>query len=151
MRFYLASLLMVSSGAFAREAVSAPPSDWKVASPRKIYVDVYKNDRVSDPYLYPIDADLAFGGNFAINFDIVKYKSYNLFWDNLLHFDQSSETGRVVHGGWQFELGLTLYAERNNPKIQVFHQHHSRHIFEATRDTLFPVYDRAGLRFNIYP
>jgi len=123
----------------------------KIATPRDIYVDVYNNQTVHDPYIYPADEQLGYGANFNLDFNIVKYGSYSLYWNNLLHFDQSKETGKVVHGGWQFELGIPVYVVDNNPKIELFHQHHSRHVLDAKRDSHFPVYDRAGIRFRIYP
>lgn len=128
-----------------------------ILEPKSIFVDAYKNTGVHDPYLSPIDRDLGYGATFNVDFDLLRYNSYRFYALNKLHFDQSSETGRIVHAGWQYELGATLLNIKNplkpssdGTKLELFKQHHSRHILEDTRDAHFPVYDRVGIRFVIF-
>jgi hypothetical protein len=128
-------------------------AEWRLVKPREVFVDIYKYDgELHDPYLEPIDEDIRHGGTFNIDMDLVKYKGYGLYWDNQLFFDQSEATGKVRHGGWRYELGLTVYAnQKGRAKVELFRQHESRHIFEDTRQQHFPVYDRFGIRVRVYP
>lgn len=150
------SLNKLSRVAVLAAVVSTPAvaGDYRLLAPRDVYVDAYKNGVVHDPYLYPADQDLSYGMNFVMDMDIAKYKGYGVYMFNMLHFDQSDETGRIVHAGWKYELGLSLFPtkrDKNRGQIEVFHQHHSRHILEQERDAHFPVYDRVGIRFRIWP
>lgn len=119
--------------------------------PRDIYIETYKYSSMRDPYLYPIDKELEYGMSFNTDLTIARYGDFQLYWKNNLHFDQSSYSGHIKHAGWQYELGLPIFFNKKAPKIELFKQHHSRHVLEETRTTLFPVYDRYGLRFSIYP
>lgn len=119
--------------------------------PKDIYIETYRYTSMRDPYLYPIDKELKYGMSFNTDLMIARYGNFQLYWKNNLHFDQSSETGHIKHAGWQYELGLPILTRSGVPKIELFKQHHSRHLLEETRTTLFPVYDRYGVRFNIYP
>lgn len=139
--------ILLLSGCFAAKAAA---EEIEVLSPRNIFVDAYKNDVVHDPYLYPRDKELGLGATFNIDLDVFKYRAFNVYWLNKLHFDQSYETGKVIHGGWNYEFGSTIFTWKDKSKVEVFRQHHSRHIFEDTRDRHFPVYDRTGIRFNLY-
>lgn len=125
----------------------------QVAEPKRVYMEAYRYDHVYDPYLAPLDDELKYGGAFGTDFYLLHHKKYGLglYWDNKLHFDQSERTGHVKHGGWQYELGLSFWEPKGKPKIELFKQHWSRHVFEETRTTHFPVYDRYGIRFNVYP
>jgi hypothetical protein len=136
-------LLLLSSTSYSTE--------WQLLNPTESYIDVYRYKSLYDPYLDPVDQELKMGGNFNLSFDLVKYNDTRLYWHNDLHFDQSEQSGKVRHGGWQYEIGLSLFKlEQTGGGIEIFQQHHSRHIFEDTRDTHFPVYDRYGVRFKIY-
>lgn len=119
--------------------------------PRDVYIESYRYENMYDPYLYPVDSELAYGAGFFIDLNIWRYGWYTMYWKNMLHFDQSRESGQIRHGGWEFELGFNIWPGEGPPKIDIFHQHHSRHILEDTRETHFPVYDRAGIRLHIYP
>lgn len=132
-------------------ATKASGQNWRLLDPKDVYIDAYKNETVHDPYIAPIDKELRYGSNFNMDLDVVKYKGIGLYWNNLLHFDQSSTSGHIKHAGWQYELGLTVLQEDNIDRVQIFRQHHSRHILEETRKAHFPVYDRFGVRFRIYP
>lgn len=126
-------------------------AEWRLFAPNDVHVDFYRNKAVSDPYLKPIDKDLGMGAGFNVDFDVAKYDGFGLYWNNLLHFDASNKTNSIKAAGWQYELGFTVWHENDIDKIILFKQHHSQHILEETRDTKFPVYDRFGVRFNIYP
>lgn len=114
--------------------------------PQEMYMDVYKYDSLHDPYLYPVDNELYWGANFKTKFNVVRYKGFAFYADSLLHFDQSEVSGQVKHAGWQYELGVNV-ARVGLGGIDIFRQHHSRHILEGTRERHFPVYDRTGVRF----
>lgn len=144
---------MVALVAFVSTSASA--AEWRLLAPRDVYIDAYKNQTVHDPYLAPVDQDLSYGATFNIDADILKYRNWGLYTLNQVHFDQSGETGRIVHGGWQYEMGFSLFPTKKDPargKIELFKQHHSRHIFEDERPGVhFPVYDRFGVRLRIWP
>jgi hypothetical protein len=137
-------------------AVSAPAiaGEWRLLTPRDVYIDAYRNQTVHDPYLDPVDASLGYGSTFSVDTDILKYKYWGIYSFNKLHFDQNKDTGKIVHGGWEYEVGMSLFPSKIDPKrgqVEVFQQHHSRHIFEDYREEHFPVYDRYGIRLRIWP
>lgn len=124
---------------------------WRLLAPNDIHIDAYRNETVHDPYLDPVDADLGYGAGFNLDLDMAKYNGYGLYWNNLLHFDQSDRTGQIKAAGWQYEVGATIWQEEGKDRIQIFKQHHSQHILEESRSVHFPVYDRYGIRLRIYP
>jgi hypothetical protein len=126
-------------------------AEWRLFAPNDVHVDFYRNKTVRDPYLKPLDEDLGMGAGFNVDFDMAKYSGFGLYWNNLLHFDGSDKTNSIKAAGWQYELGLVVWHEKGIDKMILFKQHHSQHILEEVRDTHFPVYDRFGFRFNIYP
>jgi hypothetical protein len=126
-------------------------TQWRLLDPKDVHIDVYKNETVHDPYLDPVDQELSYGSGFNLDLNLVKYNGLGLYWNNLLHFDQSSKSGQIKHAGWQYEIGATLWQEEGQDRIQLFKQHHSRHVLEETRDIHFPVYDRYGIRVRVYP
>lgn len=132
---------------------SATPAlaQWRLLEAKEVYVDTYKNETVHDPYLAPDDQYLTYGASFNTNFDILKYNGYGLYMDNDLHFDQDSQDGQVRAAGWQYNLGLVVWQKDGKNKIELFKQHHSQHVLDRTREDLhFPVYDRVGVRWNLY-
>lgn len=146
----VAIMVAVMAGQASAETYNVR-GNWRILAPTDVHLDTYKNQHVHDPYLAPADQNLGYGANFNLDFDILKYKGLGLYWKNLLHFDQSLSSGQVKHAGWQYEIGATVYQVRGVPKIELFKQHHSRHILEEPREEHFPVYDRYGIRFRIYP
>jgi hypothetical protein len=130
-------------------SASALANEYHLLEPTTSYIEAYKNHKVHDPYLDPIDKELTLGGNFNLSLNLIRYQDYKLYWNNILHFDQSGHTGHVKHAGWQFEVGSTLFKTRTDSSLDVFWQHHSRHILEETREQHFPVYDRYGVRLNL--
>lgn len=141
----------IATIALCFNATKALAKELYILEPRDIYIETYKYTSMRDPYLYPIDKELEYGMSFNTNLTIARYGGFQLYWKNNLHFDQSSYSGHIKHAGWQYELGLPLFFKKKVPKIELFKQHHSRHLLEETRTTLFPVYDRYGLRFSMYP
>lgn len=136
--------LMVSGTAIAGD------SGFKILQPKDTYVDLYKNEKVRDTYLYPQDAELTYGANFVTNFDVVKVNGYGLWVDSRLHFDQDGVTGKIKSAGWQYELGLTVVVDKEmKPKVSIIKLHHSQHILEETRPGQFPVYDKIGVRLHL--
>jgi hypothetical protein len=137
---YLLVLLAIAGSARAEE--------YKLLEPREISFEASKIQGVHDPYLTPVDRRLTHSGLFRTDFNLIRYQNYELFMDNDLHFDQA-DSGKVVHGGWKFEIGATLYRHQTTA-IEIYKQHHSRHIFEDTRPEHFPVRDAFGIRLQIY-
>ena len=134
--------LCTSSQLFAQET-----SKLRLLLPTEATIDIYQNKTVHDPYLYPIDQQLGTGGKFNLNLDLIRYSKYKIYWENTLHFDQSKQDQHIKHAGWWYFLGATLIPKSNNVGgVDLFMEHHSRHILEETRDTHFPVYDRYGVR-----
>ena len=146
------SCLLVSTAVEAK-TFKVATDNLQILEPRDVYVDVYKNRTVHDPYISPDDKDLTYGSTFNLDLDMFKYKGYGLYWLNKLHFDESQADGRIKHAGWQYEVGAVIYCKKWNDsylsKVEVFHQHHSRHVLEEVRESHFPVYDRRGLRLWI--
>jgi hypothetical protein len=130
-------------------SASVSANEYYLLEPTTSYIEAYRNHKVYDPYLDPIDKELTLGGNFNLSLNLVRYRDYKLYWNNVLHFDQSSRSGHVKHAGWQFEVGSSLFKTRTDSSFDIFWQHHSRHILEETREQHFPVYDRYGIRFNL--
>lgn len=146
MKKLLALLSLVSHAAIAAE--------YKLIEPRDVYIDIYEYGGVYDSYLSPLDRKISHGANFVTNFDILKVNGWGLYSLNKLHFDGSNSTGRIVHGGWEYEQGLTLFPIKGKEygKVEVFWQHHSRHVFDHERpDEHFPLYDRYGVRLRVWP
>jgi len=100
-------------------------------------------DHNRDPYAPEYDGKWAYraAADFRLNF------MESIYWDNTLH-TEALRSGPVKTVGWRWELGLRL---SNN--IDLFHEHHSRHIMEEDRDSrngsnVFPVEDSYGLRIK---
>lgn len=77
----------------------------------------------------------------------------SLYWDNYVHMEATSVPKTV---GWHWMLGLRVH-----PSVDLFHEHHSRHLMDEMSTTNqsydgrigrnnFPVEDSYGIRFNIY-
>jgi hypothetical protein len=144
MKYLLLLFLMISGNSFGEEL--------HLLEPRQVYVDVHKNKKIYDDYMGQSLADsLTYGAEFNVNMDIVKYGAYGLWWDNNLHFDQSSEDMHIKAAGWRFTLGIDVLAVKGKTKLSLIQSHHSQHVLEETRDTHFPLTDSYGIRLSIYP
>lgn len=138
-------LVLISSLFFKGTATSQ--STLHLLSPEEISIDAYRNKTVHDPYLYPLDQHLSNGAKFNLNLNIIQYSDYKFYWNNSLHFDQSSLDQKIKHAGWWYFLGVTLLPKtKYSGGIDLFMEHHSRHILEETRENHFPVYDRYGIK-----
>lgn len=127
-------------------------SSLRIMQPNMVSVEGWKNDTIHDPYLYPIDATLTYGGAFTTNFDICTYKGIGLYMNNTLHFDEGLDQ-HIVAAGWQYEAGATLWRwNEGHQEIQIFHQHHSQHELDdaSISGDHFPVMDRNGIRVILY-
>lgn len=122
----------------------------RIFQPNTVAVEGWKNDTIHDPYLYPIDKTLTYGGAFTTNFDICTYHGIGLYMNNTLHFDEGMDQ-HIVAAGWQYEAGATLI-KWDHQAIQVFHQHHSQHELDGVSESgdHFPVSDRNGIRIILY-
>ncbi len=144
--------LAMAACCLCSETALATTREWHLLEPRDVYIDTYRNEVVHDPYIYPEDQYLTYGSTFNIDANLLKWGPYGLYWLNQLHFDQSGQDGRIKHAGWQYELGLTVWVDKyDNPRIELFKQHHSRHVLDEYREEHFPVYDRVGVRFRLIP
>ena len=71
-----------------------------------------------------------------------------LYWDNNLH-TEAVRSGTVKTVGWHWIMGVRL-----TKMIDLFQEHHSRHVVEEYRATkngrnTFPVEDSYGIRITI--
>lgn len=138
-------------GMLTASAVHASTQKLRLLEPRDVYIDVYQNEVVHDPYLVPIDRHLNYGATFNLDLIVFKYESLSLYWLNQLHFDQAANSGHIKHAGWKYEMGVPIFEDEKGSRIELFKQHHSRHLLEEERDVHFPVYDRFGIRLRLYP
>lgn len=77
----------------------------------------------------------------------------SLYMDNRFHMETAAGQIRTV--GWHWILGLRIH-----PSIDLFHEHHSRHVLDQESQSAklydkqtsrnFPVEDSYGIRLNIY-
>lgn len=137
----------------AASVANAKPYDGKLRllEPRDVYIDTYQNEVVHDPYLSPIDKYLKYGATFNVDVTVFRYDALSVFWLNKLHFDQASNSGHIKHAGWQYEIGVPVFEDDRGSRVELFKQHHSRHLLEEERGVHFPVYDRFGVRLRLYP
>jgi hypothetical protein len=140
----MTSIMVPASSAWAEGG-----SSFRLMEPSEVYIDAYQIDEMHDSYLAPIDQELKLGAAFVVDVDVLRYGHYGLWMNNKVHFDQSETTGHIRHGGWEFELGLTLIATEQKPLLSVIRLHHSRHLMEGSREEHFPVYDMTGIRLHI--
>ena len=138
-------------GSLLASSTYASPQKFKLLEPRDVYIDLYENETVHDPYVAPIDKYLKYGATFNLDFTVIRYDDLSLFWLNKLHFDQASNSGHIKHAGWQYEIGAPIYQDDKGSRIELFKQHHSRHVLEEERNVHFPVYDRIGIRLRMIP
>lgn len=140
-------LVILICSFFTNIASYAQPT-LKLLEPQEISIDAYKNEQVHDPYLEPLDGSLDKGAKFNLNLNVIKYRDYKLYWDNTLHFDQSNLDQQIKHAGWWYFIGATILpTNKFGGGMDLFFEHHSRHVLEQTRSQHFPVYDRYGIRF----
>lgn len=98
---------------------------------------------IRDSYLSPLDEQITFGLQLNTDYNLLRWKKYKVFHRNNWGFD--SAQSHVRHVWWRFDLGLNIY-----DKVEIFHQHMSRHVLEDTRDERFPVRDSFNIRLIIY-
>ena len=117
--------------------------------PQEVRMELHDIERINDPYLYPRDKELQYGGAFITNFRLVEWNKFNLFSDNKLEFQQSRVTGKVIAGGWIYNLGLG-YEITKHQAIEIGKHHYSKHIFEDKRQQHFPTWDSYFINLIIY-
>lgn len=134
---------------FACYEYAARGSEVEILVPTEVSVDTYKHEGTThDPYIYPNDADLSYGAVFRTNLDLVRHGSWDIYFNSGLHFDQSDRTGKIIHAGWQYEAGTTLFRTWGGTSIQVYKAHHSRHVLDVEREGMhFPNSDIVGIRW----
>jgi len=148
MKYLLAVMLFTVAGiSWGQDTSRYRPLS--ILAPTYMAVEAYETEHLHDPYLDPIDAEMKYGGNFLLDFNFVEYGYNNIYSKNLLHFDQSEESGQIKHAGWNYQLGATVWGN-GTQAIAIERQHHSRHILEDTRPMHFPVYDRNVLKFVLF-
>lgn len=97
---------------------------------------------VRDTYLAPLDEELTFGLGINMNYNLIRYKELKLFHRNHWGFD--SAQSHVRHVFWKFNLGINL-----NDRLEIYHDHMSRHVLEDVRPVRFPVRDSLNIRLII--
>lgn len=165
-RFYIYILIVVKVASMSHKAlgeeITEPPvckvqepyesSGLRFFQPNTVSVEGWKDATVHDPYLYPIDKTLTYGGAFTTNFDLITYKGLGIYMNNNLHFDEGLDQ-HIVSAGWQYEVGATIAKWNDGHQaIQIFHQHHSQHELDdvSISGDHYPVYDRSGVRIILY-
>ncbi len=98
------------------------------------YDDCYK-DTGNECFRYGIATD------FTI--DLVGQGNYGLYWGNRVHSAATNAQMREI--GWMYELGLQL-----GPDVQIYADHHSRHVLDADRPERFPLDNFYGIRVTFY-
>lgn len=102
----------------------------------------FKSQR--DPYAMEYTEDWAYRAATSFRYSILGV----LYHDNYVHCE-GLDSGVVKTVGWQWTIGLRLH--RN---VDVFADHHSRHVMEDYRPTVngrnqFPVEDSYGIKFIV--
>lgn len=117
--------------------------------PEYITMELHDIYAINDPYLYPRDKELRFGGAFVTNFHLLEWKQTYIYSNNRLSFEQSEKTGKVIHGGWQFSVGGG-YSFTDHQSIELGKYHYSYHVFEEPRPEHFPTFDSYYINLVIY-
>jgi len=112
-------------------------------------MEAHHIQRINDAYMYPVDAELKYGGAFVTNFNLVEYERLSLFSNNRLEFEQSEVTGKIRHGGWRYQLGVN-YEIAAHQAITLGKAHYSYHIFEGVRDRHFDTWDSYYIELVIW-
>jgi hypothetical protein len=102
----------------------------------------FKNNR--DPY---VPDTTKWGYRATANFRLAVHHIF--YWDNSIH-TESVDNGTVKTVGWHWLLGL-----RVSKNLDIFSEHHSRHVMEEYRPTkngsnTFPLEDSYGIRYTVY-
>lgn len=97
-----------------------------------------------DPYFKLVDHE-QWKGFVANNFnlDLVRADGWSLYWHNQVHTEGTESQLRSV--GWRWEAGVNL-----GDKLEIFHEHHSRHLMDVTGETRFPLYNAYGIKIIMY-
>ena len=101
----------------------------------------FKNQR--DPYV-PDTTNMKYRASTNFRLGLAR----TLYWDNNLH-TEAVRSGTVKTVGWHWIMGVRL-----TKMIDLFQEHHSRHVVEEYRATkngrnTFPVEDSYGIRITI--
>lgn len=137
----LLATLMFTTQAYA-QTVKSKHSGYRLLSLEYHDITYNKFTANRDPYVPDRDdwRDRA-----STNFRIAIL--HTLYWDNYVH-TESVKTGTVKTVGWHWVAGLRL-----NKYMDIFQEHHSRHVMEEDRPTkngkqVFPVEDSYGIKFK---
>lgn len=142
MKYFIAILLSIITG-------KALATDAYYLVPQYVGMEVHDYKLINDPYVYPRDHELKWGGVFRTDFHLLDLGKAYIFDNNKVSFEESKVTGRILHGGWEFYLG-TGYQLSEHQIIEIGKYHHSYHVFEDTRDVHFPTADSYYINMVIY-
>lgn len=110
----------------------------EIANNRDTYLSI--NDKGSDKF-GESNEWWTYGAAVDLNYNLVRYNHYALYWDNNVHMAATNVAVREV--GWEYELGVHL-----KQHIDVFWYHHSQHILDTERKAArFPLENMYGVRF----
>lgn len=132
---YLFLLLMIATTVNAKE--------YRLLEVEHFDIQYQEFKNIRDPYVSDIE-NLKY--RVSTNFTLGLHRI--LYWDNKVH-TEALKSGTVKTVGWHWVVGL-----RVNKYIDVFSEHHSRHVMEEYRATknghnMFPVEDSYGVKLTI--
>ena len=142
MRLLWILLMLVSARSFAQDAQpSVQASRYHLLDVEYLDMTYQKFKDIRDPYV-PNDT-LAYRISTNYRLSLMRV----LYWDNQLHME-AAPSGTPTTVGWHWIVGIRL-----TDGIDIFDEHHSRHVMEEYRATndghnVFPVEDSFGIKFK---
>lgn len=135
MKLLIVLLSLISANAFAAE--------YRLLDVEHFDIRYQEFKNMRDPYV-PDTTDWKY--RVSTNFRLGLAKT--IYWDNNVH-TEAVQSGTVKTVGWHWILGL-----RVSKYIDLFAEHHSRHVMEEYRPTkdghnVFPVEDSYGIKITI--
>lgn len=140
MKPLLILLLVLSTSALGQ---SRSASKYRLLSLEDFSISYAQFDHHRDPYV-PERDDWLYRASTDFNISVL----HTIYWHNNVH-TEAVRSGSVKTVGWHWVLGL-----RVNKYMDLFHEHHSRHVMEEDRESVngknvFPVEDSYGIKFKI--
>jgi hypothetical protein len=128
-----------------------PSPELRLMHPTKLTMEHYKVANNRDEYLHINDPGSTkygdssehwvYGSAVDIDFDLISYGNYALYWQNHVHMAATNVA--VRHVGWEFETGA-----RAGKHLDFFYYHHSEHLMDMERGARrFPLVNYYGVRF----
>src|SRR5690349_5709266 len=126
MKSLLFFLIFVSTAAFSQQQTRESKfSGYRLLDIEYFDVKYQEFQHNRDPYAPEYDGRWAYRA--SANFRLNLFESF--YWDNNVH-TEAIQSGTVKTVGWHWEAGLRI-----SESIDIFHEHHSRHVMEEDRPT----------------